>query len=507
MTTRMNASNQNSGNLKDMESKLNTLERANFDLKMKLHYLNKKYVNSNSSTNDVPEGVMMMGDTQIDVIALKEESEYSKRRILELESELLQLQLLRDRESHEFQKALKMKPSSDTVQQDENRKREREVAKAIAEHDAALIKKLQEESTILQKQHDKDKELVDNLTNELAKTKLLLEERESELEKLQGKNKDLQLKIELLKEERDYEDNHNNNGLVPVSNGGSPHRGRKNQGPPMLFSANTNGQQTSILINSNAFTAATSVAPPQSPYPYNRQAPPPQHPSTFLLQTNPHQQPAPQLPYPQQNGYPQGINQSFNGSYYDNQASSMNGDSPAVVFQENQVLRDRLGKLQESIKMQENIINNMKTSAKEFSSIESEEIKRLEKELDTLLDEKEKMRQKYQKLEVELEISTQQLQQYRRYYGPLDISAISMANPYLQQQMRYGPGGMAMGNGAQAIHRNVLEIQQYERTIEQYRLREAELIAALEGVVKRCQELENQQQQMRANQSKQLKLR
>src|SRR5689334_8007537 len=106
-----NGGNPNSGNLKDMEAKINSLERANFDLKLKMHYLNKKYANAGESQAgpDDPSNRIMVGDTHIDIIAMKEENEYSKRRIIELESELLQLQLIRDREAAEFHKALKMK--------------------------------------------------------------------------------------------------------------------------------------------------------------------------------------------------------------------------------------------------------------------------------------------------------------------------------------------------------------------------------------------------------------
>jgi DNA repair exonuclease SbcCD ATPase subunit len=463
MTSRQG--NPNSGNLKDMETKINSLERANFDLKLKLHYLNKKYANAgeNAPGPDDPSNRMMMGDTQVDIIAIREENEYSKRRIIELESELLQLQLIRDREAAEFQKALKMK-APNHQQAEENRKREREVAMAIAEHDAALIKKLQEETSLLQKQREKDKELIDTLTNDLSRTKLLLDEREKEIEDLKTKNKDLQLKIELLKEDRDYDNGNSNgyNGMGMVS----PRRNRGNSGPPMLFSANTNGQQTSILINSNAFQAATSVG--QSPHPTRYPGAP--APSTFYLGTQSAHNPyPPQLPPPPPGN--NNLNQSFNNSMLDgnnNNGMYQDPNQLPMVYQENQVLKDRLSKLQESISNQEKIIHNMKTSAQEFSVIESEEIKRLEGELDKILEEKEKIKQKCQRTEVELEITMQQLQQYRRYYGPLDISAISQSVPF---QGRAGMGSMGgPSNGFQQhAQRNMLEIQQYERTIEQYK--------------------------------------
>jgi hypothetical protein len=513
-----NGGNPNSGNLKDMESKISSLERANFDLKLKMHYLNKKYADAGEGNSDGPPNRIMMGDNQVDIIAMKEENEYSKRRIIELESELLQLQLIRDRETAEFQKALKMK-NPNQQQLEENRKREREVGMAIAEHDAALIKKLQEECSLLQQQREKDKELIDTLTNDLSRTKLFYDEKEKECDDLRVKKKDLELKIELLKEDFGYDSgmNNNNNNAGNMSMMGSPFRSRPGSshgggggggglvgrgGPPMLFSANTNGQQTSILINSNAFTASSNIqqqpSPGYGPPPtYGSSYPPQQQTqnSSFFLSTNPqHNQAYPPLPpsQPNNNFNP---NASFNSSMLDGANTTFAQPQPSgyydpnnnphqyqqqsqqlPIYQENQVLRDRLTKLQESIGNQEKIIQNMKTSAKEFNSLEGEEIKRLEGELDKILDEKEKLKQKLQRIEVEFEITTQQLQQYRRYYGPLDISAISQSMPlHGRNQMMHGGGagvgqnGHGSNNYQQFAQRNMLEIQQYERTIEQYK--------------------------------------
>jgi hypothetical protein len=507
----MNSSNPNSGNLKDMEAKINSLERANFDLKLKLHYLNKKYPKSGEN-DDGNQKNGTVDTSGVDIVTLKEENDYSKRRIVELESELLQLQLLRDRESHEYQKALKLAKTPASHTNDETRKREREVAQAIAEHDAALIKKLQEEIIIYQKQREKDKELIDSLTTDLSHTRLLLEEKEKVTTELTEKNKDLTLKIELIREERDYDDTNGGNGIIPFSGHGSPMkrgaggRNSANQGPPMMFSANTNGQQTQILINSAAFTAATSVPPPSSsgaPSPYHpayRQGQAAPQPSTFLLQTHPSQQSMANASYyhqqqQQQQQHQSQLNNSFNSSMLDGMNTSINqtmnnpynnpygnpplppngmghGPHDLPIYQENAVLKDRLWKLQESIQNQEKIIFNMKTSAKEFNSIESEEIKRLENELDKIIDEKEKLKQKYQKIEVELEITTQQLQQYHRYYGPLDISAISSSNPFGPHHLAYG-GRMNQnqGNGPNVVNNqhHMLEIQQYEKTLNQYK--------------------------------------
>lgn len=167
-------------NVAELQSKVEALERSNFDLRLRLHYLNEKYVNTEtsslSSDNDISKTVP---NNSTD---LQAENNFSKRRILDLESELQQIQQLLDREAAEFQKALKTK-SSDNFHSDESRKRDRDLAQAVADHDSALIDKLKEEVSFLRIQQSTDKATIRNLRLEVSQKALLLEENK-ELKKL-----------------------------------------------------------------------------------------------------------------------------------------------------------------------------------------------------------------------------------------------------------------------------------------------------------------------------------
>jgi ABC-type uncharacterized transport system ATPase subunit len=73
--------------------------------------------------------------------------------------------------------------SSDNFISDESRKRDRELAQAVADHDSVLIDKLKEEVSFLRIQLSTDKATVRNLRLELSQKSLVLEENK-ELKKL-----------------------------------------------------------------------------------------------------------------------------------------------------------------------------------------------------------------------------------------------------------------------------------------------------------------------------------
>ncbi|KAJ1418477.1 hypothetical protein B484DRAFT_481629 [Ochromonadaceae sp. CCMP2298] len=142
--------------LSEEQMKMAYLELENFNLKMKVYYTNKKV----SDIMTVEEGASAAGiedSEHFDQSAPGEENQYCRDRIYELEREILKVQLLRDNEALEYQKAMQSQlPSNTFTLLEESRRREREVAKAIAEHDASLIAKLQDEALGLQQQCDSD---------------------------------------------------------------------------------------------------------------------------------------------------------------------------------------------------------------------------------------------------------------------------------------------------------------------------------------------------------------
>ena len=90
-----------------------------------------------------------------------------------------------------------------------------------------------------------------------------------------------------------------------------------------------------------------------------------------------------------------------------------NESNGALIRHENDQLKERLAKLQTSIDHQDQIINMLKNSAYEISLLENQEIKRLQSELDHSLDERERLRQRYQQLEIDLERLRQEYHQVK----------------------------------------------------------------------------------------------
>lgn len=187
-------------NLSEQEEKIAALERANFDLKMQVFYLNKKIADGGGAVDDGQNAVNInvIEDRSAEIMSLKEELVVARHRIEELQSELLQLQLIRDNEAIEYQKLLHNQPSSDITLLEDSRRREREIAKTIAEHDAALIAQLRQEADSLQVQHERDVKLVEDCTARLAKQMEVFEVTSAELGRIREENQELLNKVTVL---------------------------------------------------------------------------------------------------------------------------------------------------------------------------------------------------------------------------------------------------------------------------------------------------------------------
>lgn len=455
------ASHKSAANLNELESKISTLERANFDLKLQLHYLNKKHAGEVNPSASGPEvNINVIEDRSIDVLSLREEVEYSKRRILELESELLQSQLARDKEKNEYAKALQVRPPESAVVED-NRRREREVAMAIAEHDALLIAKLRSELEASGRQRENDKKLIDDL-----------------LTQVDGKDEEIG---KLMVTVRDLQDSSNQQALALVSKQQQTNGSNGNGGNPMLFSASSDGQQTSITINSSAFAAGGSVGAAGMSTAHGHTIGQGQaHPTSFMIQSG--------------GMGPMGMGMGYGAAMMPYQGTgSRHGDHPSydALRYENEQLKGRLGLMEDSVRNQQVVIDGMKASASEIRGIEGDEARRLEAELDKCLDEKEKLKQRLQKLEVDFELACRHIKDLGTNMSASDPSYT------VSQELLFSPHR----NKALAGVRKLVDpaqrqqVEQLEKTVEFYKQREAELLSALEGVIGRCQELEQQQQQ------------
>lgn len=455
--------------LNEMESKITTLERANFDLKMRLHYLNKKFVaqqppdspaghNFSQSTILHPGGenssFHLLEDASVDILTMREENDALKRRVHEMETQYLQLQLLRDHDQSEHQRLLNANHKLNTsIQVEETRKREREVALAIAEHDAVLIQKLQEENASLHQQLQLERSCTTSVTDELAIVKASLLQKTKENEEYQQKQQELMIEIGVLKDRMQLFQLQNS-PLLPLTTTSNANTAPPNS--PMVFAAASNGQQTSIFINGQPSSSFTmSANPQQTSFNIDHQS----HHSQPLhnyLTNHPHHNHS-------------NVNDTFNSSqvevlgeiphYHNNNhqvkpSLDQSTSQPHGIHQENELLKFRLQKLQQSIENQDTIIKMLKNSTQEISMIEGHEMKRLQQELERSNEEKERLRQRYQKLEVDLEVSRQEVQHIKQSH---DTSSAAMT-------LYQSPSSSVIGLNKSEEGRDV-----YERTIDLYK--------------------------------------
>lgn len=230
--------------LNELESKINGLERSNFDLKLRLHYLNSKY--GHLENNDSRNGGYGEYDLREEIQSLTEENEYYKKKIVDLETEVLRLQVAREKEAEKYQEALRMKPAA-LQQAEEQRKREREVSQAIAEHDAALIAKLQEELQQLHTERAGHQMLVSDLNDKINKLVQLADDKDTEIDSLVKTVRDMRATIDTLTAEQQK--------LTNLADAASR---------PIVVTTNTSGQQTSVTLNAATTVNTSSLAQTQA---------------------------------------------------------------------------------------------------------------------------------------------------------------------------------------------------------------------------------------------------
>ena len=217
---------------------MNSLERTNFDLKMKLHYLTKKLQQTQPPESPGPQSHLnqstilhptdnfnmssfhILDEQPMEMLILREEYEQLKQQHQTLESQYLQLQLLRDHDQTEYQKLLQSTQSTmnmNSLQHEESYKREREVALAIAEHDAMLINKLQAEVQSLQSLLQIEKQSNQHLTNNITTLQQQNDELQQSKQSLQEQYTQLQQDYSQLKDQLSLFSLQNTSLLVPYS--------------------------------------------------------------------------------------------------------------------------------------------------------------------------------------------------------------------------------------------------------------------------------------------------
>ena len=156
--------------------------RESFDLQLQRYYSSQRNGSPNASNlegNDPQKFASLIEDHCVDTLALREANYTARRRITELESELVELRAKKDIESPSFtlakhanNTAVILSKGSGTSSVDthieENRRRERQATLAIAEHDGILIRRLEAEVIHLSSQHEMDMRVIDEAADKCA---------------------------------------------------------------------------------------------------------------------------------------------------------------------------------------------------------------------------------------------------------------------------------------------------------------------------------------------------
>jgi hypothetical protein len=169
-----------------MEDKLAGLERANFDLKMRIYYLNNKLAEAEQGgyLEDSAEKVVnLLQQRDSTSEKLTAENAASSRRISELETELnlVKTKLESNMKTRDFNVS-KARDSS-VLQMEENLKRERQAALAVAQHDSSVIIQLEAEIKKLTQRHDSDLLLISDASEKCAKLLTTIGEKDRDVER------------------------------------------------------------------------------------------------------------------------------------------------------------------------------------------------------------------------------------------------------------------------------------------------------------------------------------
>jgi hypothetical protein len=167
------------------EQMISELERENFDLKMRLYYLNNEKNHGNHPSHDeTAENVVnLLSQRDLTYEQLRAANEEAHNRIGELQSELTILKVKQDSNNSSYENLLLKNQRHGSLQLEENLKRERQAAQAIAKHDAALITNYEKEIERLQDTHHADTLLISECSERVSELMRIVEEKNKELER------------------------------------------------------------------------------------------------------------------------------------------------------------------------------------------------------------------------------------------------------------------------------------------------------------------------------------
>lgn len=544
-----------------MEEKLAELERANFDLKMRVYYLNNKLAEAEQGgylEESAEKVVNLLQQRDSTADKLRIENAAANRKISDLETELSLLKAKLESTLQGRDATLGKARESSILQMEENLKRERQAALAVAQHDSAVIIQLESEIKRLNGRHDSDLALLAEASEKCAKLLQTIGEKDRDIERISETVKTSKDQSGVLQEKIKNQElviNDLNHRLQNALERRNLQYASLRPTPSSAFNGAPAQQQSTRTSIPDSFgqSAAESVNGSfSSPKPAPRLGAP------FMIVDGRKDADFQQqeqrsnvaghfqiLDSSQVNMSSFGLSDQMNGGSYghlrslrDKYASNpittsslhppnIPGLSPDIVRaeilsvrSENESLKLQLETERSAMKNLESILNNVRAAADEITLLEAEEIARLEAELDKVIQDKSRLSESLKKsqdsveilrvqnltLENKLKTIDHELRQSEMKASTVqgsfanksksrNRSSVSRHDDYENNNdgaaRAFGGHGSKYVPDQSYILQRDEELRDRDRVIDMYRLRESELMEALEAVILKCQELES----------------
>lgn len=362
------------------------LERANFDLKMQIFYLNQKLAavekNGISSDNGNNTVAGLLESRFVDITALREENSLSQAKIAELENEILLLKLqlsgLNSSKKTSDDKisdvsSFSSSTSVNVTQIEENRKRERQAAMAIAEHDAAVIARLEQELLTLRAEREADAKEFEASCNRAEKAMMECIEKDSIIQSQKDEIARLNALVNYLKGKGVTPLTPNNNIKNVNGDNASTEPNGRHVGKLTAFNAtaSTIPSTTSTLpLHCDTTNSATSAPSLESPSSSSSQVP---------ATTAPPMSASLQTP-----------SKTMSSKEFLDFRAQAAWEELHALRNENAKLKEQLERERALMKNQEFALQKVKATAEEITLLEAEEIARLEAELERCMEDRDK---------------------------------------------------------------------------------------------------------------------
>jgi hypothetical protein len=432
-----------------MEEKLAELERANFDLKMRVYYLNNKLAEAEQGgylEESAEKVVNLLQQRDSTADKLRIENAAANRKISDLETELNLLKAKLESTIQSRDVTLGKARESSILQMEENLKRERQAALAVAQHDSAVIIQLESEIKRLNGRHDSDLSLLAEASEKCAKLLQTIGEKDRDIERISETAKVSKDQCDILHEKIKNQElviNDLNHRLQNALERRNIQYVSLRQTPSSAFSGIPVHQQYtqySMPYSSDHvydYSAVETVNGSfSSPKPAPRLGAPFMaadirkdvdyqqqgqsiHNLEFSQRLDSSQNNFPSFRTADQtNGGSYGHLRSLRDKYASNPISTSGLHAPSIpgpaadtvraeilsARSENESLKLQLETERSAMKNLESILNNVRAAADEITLLEAEEIARLEAELDKMVQEKSRLSESLKKAQESVEV-------------------------------------------------------------------------------------------------------